>query len=132
MYIIPIHIPGVTEPPSDLPPCAFGLSRVQVYAKPKEHPSIDIYTGLFVGGFGESVALRWGCPYELAVAKYGDERVRFVGTFSIPVNKPCPPLEGYPELCKSTGTITYSSAKVEVCDSDGKSNCVVVYTEGAR
>jgi hypothetical protein len=96
------------------PPCAFNLSRVRVLKDVEPSPSIGIYSET---ALPESLVFhvpptRMACPYERAVALYGDERVMFS------------PGKLYDE--GSTGST------VSVCDKDGASNCVVVYMEPAK
>lgn len=95
-----------SEPAKPLGPCAFHLTPVLVLAEqPKPEPSLDEYDGVSpaVAAIYIAPATRLACPYERAVARYGDENVRFVSD--------------------------RDSRRVEVCNVDSKTICTVVFVE---
>jgi len=103
--------------PKDLPPCAFNLSRVEVLAKVKPTPNLNVFQD---GSIPNDLIYfrpptRWSCPYERAIELYGEERVLYI-----------PPTGD--KLCLE-GDCKYVPAHVSVCDENNQ-NCTVVYTEG--
>ena len=123
-------------PPKNMPACAFGLTRVEVWGKTKPVPSLDLFSeGSVQAAIYIRPTTRWACPYERAVALYGDDRVKYVaprkekpmkgncvgGTLDNPIDTGAP--------CGAVEPLPIYVAHVEVCDDDGKSNCTVVYTE---